>query len=429
MNDIDASMRLRPTQCELPGVEFLDRSRSVHKLSPKRPTEDKSGLADVFPYYAGFSYDWARACLQSHPLPHNATVLDPWNGSGTTTLAAQQEGFRAVGIDRNPVANIVARFRANAHQDPGEIVSPAEVPKRRRVREDALHAWFHPSTAARIRSWSTHLSSLSLQSANLGYVSVFRAVRKMTTYFEGSNPTWVRRAKNDDELIHLKAAEVDAAIMEEQEFVSARISESRAEVRSLMSLVTASSHEMPLTAQSVDFILTSPPYLTRIDYAVAYTRELAVMGMDIAKDRTLRSGLMGTTLIRNSGDLSEPPVGSIGSALLKDISSHSSKASSGYYKKQACQYLDDLTAGLSEISRVAKSGAFLYLVVQDSFYKDVPVRLADICAEECEMRGWRVRKTAPELVKRTLTSLNTSARRYEKSDVAETVISLEKLDS
>nr|WP_143657613.1 hypothetical protein [Streptomyces sp. alain-838] len=214
--------------------------------------------------------------------------------------------------------------------------------------------------------------------------------------------------------------------MGEQKYLIERMNDSSRHRAVPIELITASSGAMPIKTASVDLILTSPPYLTRIDYAVAYARELAVMGHDIAKDRSLRAELMGTTLIR--GAACTPVVGQIATSMLKAISEHSSKASGGYYKKQACQYLSDLTAGLDEVARVAKDGALLYLVVQDSYYKDIPVRLADICVEECGLRGWELVSASPYPVKRTLTSLNTSARKYKKADVAETVIALRKVN-
>ncbi|WP_410712175.1 DNA methyltransferase [Bradyrhizobium sp. BEA-2-5] len=38
-------------------------------------------------------------------------VLDPWNGSGTTTSVANGAGLTAVGIDINPAMAVVAKAR------------------------------------------------------------------------------------------------------------------------------------------------------------------------------------------------------------------------------------------------------------------------------------------------------------------------------
>jgi hypothetical protein len=235
----------------------------------------------------------------------------------------------------------------------------------------------------------------------------------------------VKRARSEDDLITVSAGDIDAKVMHEQEFVASRVVASNETPGTPVQIATALSSALPITSNSVDVVLTSPPYLTRIDYAVAYTRELAVLGHDITKDRRLRAALMGTTLIRKDAD-SRFQIGQTAHTLVEDITSHSSKASPGYYRKQVLQYLRDLTAGLDEVTRVSKNGAVFHLVVQDSYYKDIPVKLADICVEECLLRGWNLLDRDPYVVKRTLTSVNTAARNYKKSDVSETVISLRK---
>ncbi|MER6824992.1 hypothetical protein ABT352_03265 [Streptosporangium sp. NPDC000563] len=396
----------------------------ARKLTPKRPQSDTAGLADVFPYYAGFSFDWAQTQLQANKTDA-PVVLDPWNGSGTTTLAARSNGIRSIGLDLNPIANVVAQLRVQV----GNGAERCEPPKYRKstpfTDDDPLLHWFSLATTKRLRDWTRSLRALPRSRAAIGYVSLFRVVRRLTDSFEGSNPTWVRRASGDDALVDLDRKELDKLIVEDQFFISTRLtSEVYADVPT--SIITGSSTCLPLADQTVDLILTSPPYLTRIDYAVAYSRELAVLGINVSRDRTLRSSLMGTTLIRPQRDLSDSPYGSIASQLLQDVSSHQSKASSGYYLKQTRQYLDDLVASLDEITRVAKSNAVMKLVVQDSYYKDIPIRLAEICVEEAELRGWHFSKWDQTEVSRTLTQVNTAARAYEKGKVHETVMKLVK---
>jgi hypothetical protein len=259
----------------------------------------------------------------------------------------------------------------------------------------------------------------------LGYVSLFRVVRALTGNFEGSNPTWVRRASKEDTLVDVEHSKLDALVEADQELVAGRLS-SESYATTPVSIVTASSKKLPLADQSVDLVLTSPPYLTRIDYAVAYSRELAVLGINVSQDRTLRADLMGTTLIRARRDHNEDPYGLIATDLVRQIRSHSSKASSGYYLKQTRQYLDDLVASFEEITRVSKDDAVMKLVVQDSYYKEIPVRLADICVEEAQRRGWEFIDWDKSEVTRLLTQVNTAARAYSKGKVEETVIVLRR---
>ncbi|MEV4611682.1 hypothetical protein AB0K43_03640 [Kitasatospora sp. NPDC049258] len=395
-------------------------------LTPKRPAVETAGLADVFPYYAGFSFDWARDLLAKDQANAASpiTVLDPWNGSGTTTLAAQSLGFRSVGIDRNPIANVVARLRCGIKPSEGTEKAPP-VDFRTSSGEDPLHAWFTDRSTSRIRQWAEVASDGNGAFSPPYIVSLFRVVRSLTKKFEGSNPTWVKRAKDSDDLIDFNPDYLDELIQAEHGVLMDRIRTWSAQTTDSL-LITASATRLPIANSTADVVLTSPPYLTRIDYAVAYARELAVMGIDIARDRTLRSELMGTTLIRKDADFSSSSVGPISQMLLSRVQGHRSKASSGYYLKQAQQYLSDLSAGLEEINRVSKQGASIHLVVQDSYYKDIPVPLADICIEEGARRGWSLEACDRFPVRRSLTTLNTSARAYKKSDVAESVISFRK---
>ncbi|MEU1588788.1 DNA methyltransferase [Micromonospora sp. NPDC005710] len=401
-------------------------SASGPKGSPKRPREETAGLADVFPYYAGFSFEWARDQLSVIAPNDDDVVLDPWNGSGTTTLAATSNGHRSVGIDLNPIANLVASLRGGVHAVTEASDPPPKPSGSFSTATDPLLSWLSPQTVLRVRQWTNHLQSQAKPVSALGYVSLFRVVRRLTERFEGSNPTWVKRAASPDQLVHVESDQLDVLLVADQRYILNRLRSSDELGGIQATLITASANRLPLANRSVDVVLTSPPYLTRIDYAVAYARELAVVGVDIAKDRSLRSSLMGTTLIRPGQTANVPSYRTLATSLVNDVSKHKSKASAGYYLKQVRQYLDDLSSSFDEITRVTKDEATLTLVVQDSYYKDIHIRLAEICIEEAEARGWKLYAASPKEVTRLLTAVNTAARKYPKGKVNETVVTLKK---
>lgn len=84
------------------------------RITPKRGRQCLEGREGWFPYYAGFSEAFASSAIASCNLKGAMTVLDPWNGSGTTTSAARRLGHCAIGFDLNPVMVVVARARGNA---------------------------------------------------------------------------------------------------------------------------------------------------------------------------------------------------------------------------------------------------------------------------------------------------------------------------
>jgi len=65
--------------------------------NPKRGKESHTGRASWYEYYAGFSPTFVQDALQyAAPKPW-ARILDPWNGSGTTTEIVASLGFEALG--------------------------------------------------------------------------------------------------------------------------------------------------------------------------------------------------------------------------------------------------------------------------------------------------------------------------------------------
>jgi len=127
-----------------------------------------------------------------------------------------------------------------------------------------------------------------------------------------------------------------------------------------------------------DGILTSPPYLTRLDYVHAtYPEFLLLREFDTAPDiQRLRRSMLGSPLTSERPARSLDRLPSDIKCLLSQISNHSSKASSSYYYRFFSTYFVDLQASLRNISKALKNGASGCIVVQSSHYKEIEINLA-----------------------------------------------------
>src|SRR5690606_33445425 len=92
--------------------------------------------------------------------------------------------------------------------------------------------------------------------------------------------------------------------------------------------------------ESVDIVLTSPPYCTRIDYAVATSIEIATIR--VSNIRNLRDNLIGTSTIKKEVVEANSIWGSNCNSFLNKVKNHPSVASSSYYYKNHLQYFNDL---------------------------------------------------------------------------------------
>jgi hypothetical protein len=159
------------------------------------------------------------------------------------------------------------------------------------------------------------------------------------------------------------------------------------------------SARIPLRGSSVSAVLTSPPYCTRIDYAVATLPELAVLGYDWPQVQQLRSQLIGTPIMLT--DKSKSPITGSDTVqkLIRRVKRHPSYAARSYYLPFYRQYFNSMATSLSEINRVTRVGAPVVLVVQDSWFKDVHVATPTIIRELAESIGWRLISEHPFDVK------------------------------
>jgi hypothetical protein len=190
----------------------------------------------------------------------------------------------------------------------------------------------------------------------------------------------------------------------------------------------ASSTKLPVETASVDFVITSPPYCTRIDYVVETAPELALLGATADFIRGLRERMIGTPTI--SAKLPEPNVrwGKTCMDVLNLIGSHKSKAARSYYWKTYLQYFDGMHLSIQEIARTLCPAAKCLLVVQDSYFKDIHVDLAKITTEWAEQMNFRLTDQVGFNVSRTMGDVNTAAKAYGKATPpVESVLVFEKL--
>jgi site-specific DNA-methyltransferase (adenine-specific) len=102
------------------GVPFKDKSNIARRGHAKDlrcrgntwfiPYDTVQSKAEKFHHPSTFPVMLPRWCIRLHGRA-DSVVLDPFMGSGTTVVAAELEGARAIGIDMDPAYVAIARAR------------------------------------------------------------------------------------------------------------------------------------------------------------------------------------------------------------------------------------------------------------------------------------------------------------------------------
>lgn len=420
-------------------------------VSPKRSPKAQAGWEGFFPYYAGYPELFARELLSSAGLAESSLVLDPWNGSGTTTSAASALMLDAVGIDINPVMAIVARARTLPPSEADtlvalgrELLDKADRHPSILASSDPLESWFGPLTVEWIRKLegaistalvsdqtraSGDISSVSAFAATY-YVALFALCRELASTFQTSNPTWLKTAKAGQRRASAdrrKLADRFIALVSEMAAALTLQKVATKDVSPVELLVADTAAKVELD-RPVDFVLTSPPYCTRIDYTAATRIQLAILAPLLPMKKSELSRMMlGSIRVPVREVRQHLDWGPTCNAFLSSVKSHTSKASAGYYYKTHIDYFEKMYRSICNISNVMRPGGAAVLVVQDSFYKDVHNPLPTAVSEIAAAHGLRLRRREDFHLSKTLAGSHPHSKSYRKTfEAVESVLCFEK---
>jgi hypothetical protein len=321
------------------------------------------------------------ALMATSELPKGSVVLDPMTGSGTAVRFASENGHYGLAFDSDPLAALMTRvwttpINANRLREAAANVASEAVmldpsllnlPWIDNDQETGTFVkyWFGSSQQSDLRRLSSLLVNFR---GPIGDAMQIALSRTIITKKRGASLAWdvshsrphKKKEQNDFPVISefIKSVNFVAKRLEEQPpigNVNVRIADAR-QLRSVPD-------------ESVDAVLTSPPYLNAIDYMRGHKFTLVWLGHRISELRATRSTNIGS---EKNPDLNADDT--IADDLCSSIPSldQLSKRDQGMFRR----YVLDLYAMISEINRVLKPSGKVVLVVGNSCLKGVFVENA-----------------------------------------------------
>ena len=403
----------------------------------------------LYQYYAGFSEDFVSDILKKYASP-GMRILDPWNGSGTTTKICSHYGFNSVGLDINPAMLPIAWARhcdAVYIDEICQLISNALekeifVEVKISYQDDLIEDFFEEKSCSLLRSlrnWLVIISkrvseSLSKEAdcaiSGFCFLIFAEVIRNALRPLRGTNPSWFRRPKNPSERISLSQAVIweslrrVAFLMGKKSFM--HLNENTNKL--WPELFVGDVRQDVASLGEVDMVISSPPYCPRIDYAVATIPELIALGTITKKSfESLRYAITGAVLTQNHDFLDDWDETSSVAKAMSLISNHPSKASSTYYARYFSRYFSDLRKSIEQL--VDFSGAtYFAMVVQSSYFKDVEINLGKILSELFEQKECRIAYAASYPSRPTIAGSNPRVKSYRNLNIQkEDVLIFEKL--
>ena len=278
----------------------------------------------IYPYKGKFHPQMIRALMNIIKIQNGETLFDPFVGSGTAVLEAQILGVNAIGLDISPLCVLISKVKTESVEVLDEI---------KRYKDFYLFkkGGKEPSDE-RVRN--------------------FYKVAEMMAHSDQS-----RRGKNFESSFVSDALKMIASV----EDYSNAIKKHNLKIGKTK-IIEGDARKIDLKDESVDGIITSPPYSIALNYVANDAHSLKALGYDLDKIKEDFIGVRGTGL--NKFEL----------------------------------YDKDMEKAYSEMYRVLKKDKYCVVIIGNVTFQGQEINTTQNVINYCEKIGFRTIKKMEKII-------------------------------
>lgn len=332
---------------------FLMYSQSLGAITNDRSAITKSyfnnglfstGYAThgLFPYRGKFHPQLIKALINIIGIKKGEVVLDPMCGSGTTNIESALMGINSYAIDVSPFCQLMTRVKYHSLF--------INVPLLKKTFQDYEQLFDFFSSSDPKKQWHIINDAERMKVYELALLA-----------FLDSLGYSKRVSKSNHQQLFAKVAKryentVIGFISNSSKYVD--------RFGSVKILENASAIKIPLDCESIDGVITSPPYSFAIDYVKNDEAQLRYLRYDISSIRNKMIGLVGSNK-----------------------------------NERLKNYFNDMEIVCSEISRVLKPCRYLIVIIGSNTNQTGGIRLEGKIIESCERHNLRLVKSMLKPIK------------------------------
>lgn len=370
-----------------------------------------------YPFVEGYSKEFIEDILNELPAPPTC-ALEPFCGSGTTPVELQNHGIQCYSFEVSPFMHLLAKVKLERTYDeatftfyrnriteaisrPIQAIRAVEtIPFGDRVvKKEGLEKYnFHDCSLDGIldirhaivtevkderykKLFSVALASIILQTSNM-----FRN-GKCLSYKEG----WQNRVISRNDVHRLYLERLDSVIAEDIRILCKQEPTMHNSETCYFGDVRKNIDKVP--DNSLDLIITSPPYLNSRDYTDIYMLELKVLQLVNSHEelQALRKSTIRSHVQVKYSNI-EPIENSRLKQCLKEMKKSDAKSWNSDILNMICGYFEDMQLLFTAFAKKMRSGGVIYFNVANSAYFGVEVPVDYIIGDIAENCGFTVRE-------------------------------------
>lgn len=389
-----------------------------------------------YPYLQGFSSALVEYLLRYFKATTDSIVLDPWTGVGTTNVVCNLLNIQSYGIDISPLAVFISKVKCSILPIEDEIlklllrlkIQVAE--EEQDINFSSINQFVIKALPPQILRDAYNLRKHILRIEN-------EKNRDFLLFALISSLNNLSHIQKDGAHYRFRSSTIASDVWQTFEYQVYKMLkyESLEDIKlytvkntlNLAEIMMGDSRKLPLDDCSIDFVITSPPYLNRDNYIAQNKLELlfgdfvkSYKGYRDLTFNTLRSHVEAKPLHFNKSTNYV-----FINHYIHELLSRKHLLNNNKVIEMIEGYFVDMDLSFQELSRVVKPGGQIAIVVSNSSWAGVHIEVDKILSEIGALHGLIARE-----IWVTRFKLNSAQQivKYGKTFIRESIIIFNKID-
>jgi len=338
-------------------------------------------------------------------------IVDPFGGCGTTLVESKIMGRPSVGVDINPVAVLITKVKITPINPvkiekafsilKEKLDSYSENTKVKAPEHERIDYWFKPEEKRKLAFILAEISKLKDQDIrDFFYCGFSNILKNCSIWLQKSNKPTRDFEKKPSDPIQTFFKQIKTMMRGNARFYALSKEKNYLEVPSQVYCTDART--IPTKDNSVNLIVTSPPYVTSYEYADLH--QLTALWLEYTKDLSdFRKRFIGSSY-HSKKDLV------LNSAIAENIRGELLEKDKKT-AEEVSTYFSEMNQVFAEMKRMLKKGGKTCIVIGNTSLRGVDILNAEVFVEQLQNLGLKI----ADIIKREIPSKNLPSVKDEKT--------------
>jgi DNA modification methylase len=344
-------------------------------------------------YPAKFIPQIVSRLIEEYSSPKDC-ICDPFGGCGTTLVEAKLAGRPSFGYDINPLAVLIAQAKTTAiypttllkkftalRQDLEQGLTASPVAVESHLNIDRLIYWFGETNLSKLISLRTRLEQEREPNICRFFLCGLSQVLKNCSYWlTTSTKPQKDPNKSPEPPVDAFVRQTSRMIVRNKAFHEELRRKGHYNVPAIM--LKADARNLPMRDQSVDLIITSPPYSTSYDYADIHQLSTLLFGF-CSSIKDFRRDFIGTHSRGQQYENSRVLQNLKRTKPMRELERVDTRSA-----RVVLKYFCDMDQVYREIHRVLRRGRRACVVIADTELRGVPIPNVEFSINQMGQTGF-----------------------------------------